>query len=78
MLHFTALQFWKEIKALFLKQVFQAYLDIGNMHFKKDYQESAETIVGRHKIFIIFTTFGIYIWKQLKYFNTLIIEKQKR
>lgn len=72
MLHFIALQFWKKIKALFLKQVFQAYLDISNLHFKKDYQESAETIVERHKTFIIFTTFVIYIWKQLKYFNTLI------
>lgn len=35
-LHFTALQFWKEIKVLFLKQVSQAYLDIGNIHFKKE------------------------------------------
>lgn len=72
MLHFTVLQFWKEIKALFLKQVFQAYFDIVNMYFKKDFQESVETIVGRHKTFIIFTTFGIYIWKQLKHFNKFI------
>lgn len=72
MLHFTALQFWKEIKALFLKQLFQAYFDISNMYFKNNFQESVETIVGRRKTFIIFTTFGIYIWKQLKYFNTLI------
>lgn len=35
-LHFTALQFWKEIKVLFLNQVFQVYLDIGNIHFKKE------------------------------------------
>lgn len=78
MLHFIALQFWKKIKALFLKQVFQAYLDISNLHFKKDYQESAETIVERHKTFIIFTTFVIYIWKQLKYFNTLIYWKTEK